>query len=262
MRLALLGYGKMGKEIEKIALQKGHSISFRIDRENKEELHNLSSQNTDVVIEFTSPESAFENVKFCLEKGVSVVCGSTGWNEQKKEIEKLILDKNNCNSNKDKSKNLAFFWASNFSIGVTLFLEINAFAAKLMQKQEDYNLEITEIHHTEKKDAPSGTAITVAETILENYDSKKEWKLVENKLENKNNTVDNSINKTTIPIFAEREEDVKGTHTTTYFSSVDEISLTHKAYSREGFAKGAVLAAEFLKDKKGIFGMKDLLKID
>ncbi len=254
MRIALLGYGKMGKEIEKIALQKGHSISFRIGRENKKELHNLSSQNTDVVIEFTSPESAFENVKFCLEKGVSVVCGSTGWNEQKKEIEKLVLDKNNSNSN----KNLAFFWASNFSIGVNIFLEINAFAAKLMQTYTDYNLEITEIHHTEKKDAPSGTAITLAETILENYNSKKEWKLVEKK----NNTDKNSINKITIPIFAEREEDVKGTHTTTYFSDVDEISFTHKAYSREGFAKGAVLAAEFLKDKKGVFGMKDLLKID
>ena len=250
MKLALLGYGKMGKEIEKVALQKGHSISFRIDKENKEELEQLSSQNTDVVIEFTSPESAFENVKFCLEKGVSVVCGSTGWNEQKKEIEKLILDKNN----------LAFFWASNFSIGVTIFLEINAFAAKLMQKYEDYNLEITEIHHTEKKDAPSGTAITVAETILENYNSKQEWQLVENN--EKNNLNKNSINTTTIPIFALREEEVKGTHTTTYFSEVDQISLSHKAYSREGFAKGAVLAAEFLKDKKGVFGMKELLKID
>ncbi|AFM04348.1 dihydrodipicolinate reductase [Bernardetia litoralis DSM 6794] len=247
MKIALLGYGKMGKEIEQIALQKGHSISFKITRQNKEDLQKLSSQNTDVVIEFTSPESAYENVKFCLEKGVSVVCGSTGWNEQKKEIEKLALE-----------KNLAFFWASNFSVGVNIFLEINAFAAKLMQSYQDYDLEITEIHHTEKKDAPSGTAITLAETILKNYDAKQEWQLVEN---NKRNN-DNSINAATISIFAEREEDVKGTHTTTYSSSVDEISITHKAYSREGFAKGAVLATEFLNDKKGVFGMKDLLKID
>jgi 4-hydroxy-tetrahydrodipicolinate reductase len=252
MKIALLGYGKMGKEIEKIALQKGHSISFKIDKENKEELQKLTSQNTDVVIEFTSPESAFENVKFCLEKGVSVVCGSTGWNEQKKEIEKLVLT--NTNSN------LAFFWASNFSIGVNIFLEINKYAAKLMQNYKDYDVEITEIHHTEKKDAPSGTAITLAETILQNYESKQDWKLIENRT--KNNSSDNSINKTTISIFAEREEDVKGTHTTTYSSNVDDILLTHQAHSREGFAKGAVLAAEFLKNTKGVFGMKDLLKTE
>ncbi|WP_338815044.1 4-hydroxy-tetrahydrodipicolinate reductase [Bernardetia sp. Wsw4-3y2] len=249
MKIALLGYGKMGKEIEKIALQKGHSISFRIDRNNKEELQKFSSQNTDVVIEFTSPESAFENVKFCLEKGIAVVCGSTGWNEQKKEIEKLVL-------NTASSEKTAFFWASNFSIGVNLFLEINAFAAKLMKNYADYDTEILEIHHTEKKDAPSGTAITLAETILENYNLKQDWQLVE-KNDNKHST-----NATSIPIFAEREEDVKGTHTTTYSSTVDEVSITHKAYSREGFAKGAVLAAEFLKDKKGVFGMKDLLKMD
>lgn len=253
MKIALLGYGKMGKEIEKIALQKGHSISFKITRENKEELKKISPQNTDVVIEFTSPESAFENVKFCLEKDVSVVCGSTGWNEQKKEIEKLIIEKNKEN------QSLAFFWASNFSVGLNIFLEINKYAAKLMQNYESYDLEITEIHHKEKKDAPSGTAITLAETILENYNSKQNWKLVEN---NRNNLNDNSLNDTTIPIFALREDDVKGTHTTTYSSSVDAISLTHQAHSREGFAKGAVLAAEFLKGKKGIFGMKDLLKIN
>jgi 4-hydroxy-tetrahydrodipicolinate reductase len=250
MKIALLGYGKMGKEIEKIALQKGHSISFRITKENKEELQKLTSENTDIVIEFTSPESAFENVKFCLEKGVSVVCGSTGWNEQKKEIEKLVATKNK------KNQNLAFFWASNFSVGLNIFLEINKYAAKLMQNYSSYDVEITEIHHKEKKDAPSGTAITLAETILENYNSKQEWQLVEN------NTAENSINPTTIPIFAEREEDVKGTHTTTYSSSVDDILLTHKAHSREGFAKGAVLAAEFLKDKKGVFGMTDLLKTE
>jgi 4-hydroxy-tetrahydrodipicolinate reductase len=251
MRIALLGYGKMGKEIETIALQRGHSISFRISKENKEELQKLSSQNTDVVIEFTSPESAFENVKFCLEKGVSVVCGSTGWNEQKKEIEKFVLEATHS------TKNVAFFWASNFSIGVTIFLEINKYAAKLMQNYKEYDVEIVEIHHTEKKDAPSGTAITLAETILKNYDLKQEWELTEN---NRTNLNDNSINATTIPIFAERQDDIKGTHTTTYFSNVDEISLTHKAYSRKGFAEGAVLAAEFLKDKKGVFGMEDLLK--
>ena len=270
MKIALLGYGKMGKEIEKLALQKGHSISFRISKENKKELQKLTSQNTDVVIEFSSPESAFENVKFCLEKGVSVVCGSTGWNEQKKQIEKLVSNRNENkeeNKNQDKNKNLAFFWSSNFSIGVNIFLEINKYAATLMQNYEEYKVEITEIHHTEKKDAPSGTAITLAETIIENYDfkqdSKQNWKLVENIDENKeeNNLSDNSINPTTIPIFALRQEDVKGTHTITYSSPVDDILLTHKAHSREGFAKGAVLAAEFLKDKKGVFGMKDLLKM-
>lgn len=251
MNIALVGYGKMGKEIETIALQKGHSISFRISKENKEELQKLTSQNTDVVIEFTSPESAFENVKFCLEKGISVVCGSTGWNEQKKEIEKLIALKN------EQNQHVAFFWASNYSIGLNIFLEINKYAAKLMQNYSSYDVEITEIHHKEKKDAPSGTAITLAETILANYDSKQDWKLVQ-----KNNLNQNSINKNTIPIFAEREEDVKGTHTTTYSSTVDAISFTHKAHSREGFAKGAVLAAEFLIHKKGVFGMKDLLKTE
>ena len=256
MKIALLGYGKMGKEIEKIALQRGHSISFRINEENRDELQKLSSQNTDIVIEFTSPESAYENVKFCLEKDISVVCGSTGWNKQRKEIEKLVLDKNTTHSN----QNLSFFWSSNFSIGVNIFLEINAFAAKLMQKYESYDVEITEIHHTEKKDAPSGTAITLAETILENYDSKQKWQLVENLA--KNNSIDNSINTSTIPIFAERKEDVKGTHITTYSSTVDDISIIHKAHSREGFAKGAVLAAEFLQNKKGVLGMKDLLKMD
>ncbi|WP_338759992.1 4-hydroxy-tetrahydrodipicolinate reductase [Bernardetia sp. ABR2-2B] len=254
MKIALLGYGKMGKEIEKIALQKGHSISFKIDRENKSELEKLSLQNTDVVIEFTSPQSAFENVKLCLEKGISVVCGSTGWNEKKQEIEKMVLSNTG-------SEKLAFFWASNFSVGVNIFLEINAFAAKLMQNYTHYDLDITEIHHTEKKDAPSGTAITIADTILENYDSKQNWQLVEKK-STQNNSSDNTINATTIPIFAERKEDVKGTHTTAYSSNEDEILLTHNAYSREGFAKGAVLAAEFLQNKKGVFGMKDLLKID
>ena len=245
MKIALLGYGKMGKEIEKIALQKGHSISFKITKDNKEEIQKIAPQNTDVVIEFTSPESAFENVKFCLEKGVSVVCGSTGWNTQKKEIEKLVLE---------SSKNIAFFWASNFSVGVNIFLEINKYAAKLMQNYASYDVEITEIHHTEKKDAPSGTAITLAEAILDNHKGQKEWKLVEN-------NVTKGDSKNTIPIFALRQEDVKGTHTTTYTSKVDDISMTHTAHSREGFAKGAVLAAEFLKGKNGNFGMKDLLAL-
>ncbi|WP_291723496.1 4-hydroxy-tetrahydrodipicolinate reductase [Bernardetia sp.] len=245
MKIALLGYGKMGKEIEKIALQKGHSISFKISKENKDDIHKISTQNTDIVIEFTSPKSAFENVKYCLEKGVSVVCGSTGWNEQKKEIESFVESSN---------QKIGFFWASNFSIGVNIFLEINKYAAQLMSKYKEYDLEVTEIHHTEKKDAPSGTAITLAEAILENYEGKSKWKLVEN-------NASKGDSKNTIPIFAVREEDVKGTHTTLYTSKVDDISLTHEAHSREGFAKGAVLAAEFLKDKKGVFGMKDLLKL-
>ncbi len=251
---------KWGRKLKKIALQKGHSISFRISIENKEELNKLNTQNTDVVIEFSSPESAYENVKFCLEKGISVVCGSTGWNEQKKEIEKIILDVSNSGSTKNSNENLAFFWSSNFSIGLNIFLEINKYAAKLMQNYPSYDIEITETHHKEKKDAPSGTAITLAQTILENYDSKQKWKLIENNAKNK--MTNNSINKNTIPIFAEREENVKGTHTTIYSSSIDNILLTHKAHSREGFAKGAVLAAEFLEGKKGVFGMKDLLKIE
>ncbi len=249
MKIALLGYGKMGKEIEKIALQKGHSISFKISTKNKEELDKISSQNTDIVIEFSSPKSAFENVEFCLKKGVSVVCGTTGWNENKAEIEKLVLD-----NNQNQTKNLAFFWASNFSIGVNIFLEINAYAAKLMQNYDNYNVEITETHHTEKKDAPSGTAITLAETILKNYNLREKWQLVE-----KNTPSNSYIKNNNIPIFADRKEDVKGKHTTIYSSNDDEILLTHDASSRQGFAKGAILAAEFLKGKKGLFGMKDLL---
>ena len=236
MKIALIGYGKMGKTIEQIALSKGHEISFKIDVENIVDLEKINPENTDVAIEFTTPHSAYSNVLKCLQQGVNVVCGTTGWNDKLPDAQKLALD-----------KGLAMLWTSNFSIGVNLFFKLNQQLAKLMNGIEGYTPEITEIHHIHKKDAPSGTAITLAEGLLENFPAKKEWKLAPEG--NGNNLI----------ITAEREGEVTGTHIIKYDSAVDYIEITHLAKNRQGLAVGAVLAAEFLKGKKGIFGMTDVL---
>jgi 4-hydroxy-tetrahydrodipicolinate reductase len=235
MKITLIGYGKMGKTIEQIATQRGHQISHIIDVSNAQDLQNIKKGDTDVVIEFTQPESAFENVKYCVENQIPIVCGTTGWLEKRPVIEQICQEKKS-----------AFFYASNYSIGVNIFFKINQILAKMMNPYSQYEVSIEEIHHTEKKDAPSGTAITLAEGIMENLERKKGWKLAEGTLDQ-------------IMITALREPNVAGTHTVIYQSEIDTIEIKHTAHSRQGFALGAVLAAEWLKDKQGIFGMNNLL---
>lgn len=236
MKIALLGYGKMGKAIENIALDRGHEIVYKIDKHNADEKLLLTPDSIDVVIEFSSPHSALENLKFCMERGLKVVCGTTGWLEHQEDIERL------CKENSG-----AFFYASNYSIGVNLFFKLNKILAKLMVPQNQYTIFTSEIHHTEKLDAPSGTAITIAEGIIDNFDNKTSW--VNNILAQPNE----------VPIWSSREGKVPGTHNVKYISEVDEIEIKHTAYSRTGFALGAVVAAEWLSDKKGVFSMEDML---
>ena len=236
MKIALIGYGKMGKMIEQVALSKGHEISWKIDIDNISDLEKVNPWNTDVAIEFTTPHSAFNNVCNLLQNGVNVVCGTTGWNEKLPEAQKLA-----------NTKGLGFLWTSNFSVGVNIFFKLNEHLAKLMNGVDGYNPEITEIHHIHKKDAPSGTAITIADGILQNYKSKKGWKLAP------------AQNNESLIITAERKGEVPGTHIIKYASAVDYIEITHCANNRQGLANGAVLAAEFVKGKKGIFNMNEVL---
>lgn len=238
MKILILGYGKMGKTIEQIALKRNHTVPYKIDLSNKQELIDLKKEEVDVAIEFSSPESAYENIKICLEKGIPVVSGTTGWLDKKPEIEKLTKDTNG-----------GFFYASNYSVGVNLFFHLNKILARIMKNFPDYGVSMEEIHHTEKKDAPSGTAITLAEGILEN-------------LENKNSWINSDTNKADeLSIISKRIEKVPGTHTIEYSSKIDSIEIKHTAHSREGFAEGSVIAAEWLIGKTGIFGMDDMLKI-
>lgn len=238
MKIALLGYGKMGKTIEQIALQRNHEISYRIDVQNISDLQLLSKKNTDVAIEFTSPHSAYANVRFCVDQQIPVVCGTTGWLDKKNEIEQACL--------KQKS---AFFYASNYSIGVNIFFQINEILAKMMNNYPDFDVQMEEIHHTQKLDKPSGTAVTLAEGIMKNIFRKTEWALSP------------SIDSKQLEINALREENVFGIHSVNYTSAIDTIEIKHTAHSRQGFATGAVLAAEFLAGKTGIFGMNDLLAL-
>lgn len=236
MNFALIGYGKMGKAIEEIALQKGHSVTLKIDLDNQHELTPANLAKADVAIEFTGPHSAFGNIMKCLEAGIPVVSGSTGW------LEKLDEVKNYC-----RSRNGAFLYASNFSIGVNIFFELNKKLASLMAAHSDYEVSITEIHHTQKRDSPSGTAITLAEQVIDNLHSKKTWV---------NHISDNTSE---LEIISERIDPAPGTHRVKYSSAIDDIEIIHTAHNRTGFASGAVLAAEFIRDKKGIFSMKEVL---
>jgi len=238
MNIALIGYGKMGKAIEEIALQRGHTIVLKIDLDNADELTKENLAKADVAIEFTGPHSAFENLKKLMQFGTATVCGSTGWLEKLDEI------------NDDSKKNKAgFIYASNFSVGVNIFFEVNKKLAALMKDHEDYEVQLTEIHHTTKKDAPSGTAITLAEQVLENISRKKNWV---------NHISDNPED---LEILSERIDPAAGTHKIKYSSGVDDIEIIHTAHTRKGFALGAVLAAEFLKGKKGVYSMKDVLSL-
>ncbi|MEY2793098.1 MAG: 4-hydroxy-tetrahydrodipicolinate reductase [Bacteroidota bacterium] len=238
MKIVLIGYGKMGKEIEKISLERGHQIIAKIDIDNPSDLDKLSLTDVDVAIEFSNPVSAYSNLVKCIQKQIPVICGTTGWLEKKSEIEELT-----------KVNNSTFFYASNYSIGVNLFFKLNKFLAQMMKNHTEYDIYTNEIHHLEKKDSPSGTAITIAEGIIEAYP-------------NKNNWVNNEIPAATeVAIWSQRESTKPGTHTVKFISEVDQIEITHEAFSRQGFALGAVIAAEWVKDKKGVLGMEDLLKL-
>jgi 4-hydroxy-tetrahydrodipicolinate reductase len=240
MKIALIGYGKMGHVIEEIAIARGHEVVCRIDVDNQDEFASDTFASADVAIEFTVPTKAVENYRKAWAAGVPVVSGTTGWNAVLPELKKEISE-----------KGYTLFWASNFSLGVNLFFELNKRLAQMMNRYANYDVAMTEIHHTEKKDAPSGTAITLAEGILENLDRKSEWFLVEGQ----QSTVDSRLG-----IEALREGKVPGTHIIKYDSEVDSITITHEAKSREGFALGAVVAAEFLVGKPaGFYSMIDLM---
>lgn len=237
MNVGLVGYGKMGQAIEKILLSKGHTISKIINIDNADEINEITPSNTDVVIEFTAPESALNNIKSVLGNKVPVVSGSTGWLEHYNDVV------NFC-----QAQDTGFFYASNYSLGVNIFFKLNEHLAKMMNGQ-GYKSSMVEIHHTHKLDAPSGTAITLAEGLIANSDDKKSW--VNEKTQNPEE----------LEIISERVDPAPGTHEVTYDSVVDTIKISHIAHSREGFAQGAVLAAEFLAGKKGVFSMDDLLKL-
>ena len=236
MNIALIGYGKMGKAIEEIALQRGHTIALKIDIDNAHEFTKDNLTNVDVAIEFTGPHSAFENVKKLLSFNVATVCGSTGWLDKMEVVQQIC-----------KQNEAAFLYASNFSVGVNIFFEVNKRLATLMAPHNNYRIQLKEIHHTQKKDAPSGTAITLAEQILENNSNKKNWVNAE------------SSKSDELEILSERIDPAPGTHKIKYSSDVDDIEIMHTAHTRTGFALGAVLASEFIVDKKGLYSMKDVL---
>lgn len=232
MRIALFGYGKMGKMIEQVALQRGHSISAKIEIDTKE----INYTDFDVAIDFSTPEAAFRNISECFKHGIPVIAGTTGWLDKFDDAVRI------CNEHKS-----GFIYASNFSLGVNIFFELNETLAKMMTNLEQYDVTMEEIHHTQKLDAPSGTAITLAEGIIKNSNYEA-WALD-----------GQGTNK--IPIKSIREGSIPGTHSVSYNSIIDAISIQHKAHNREGFALGAVIAAEWILGKTGIFSMKDVLNL-
>ena len=236
MKIALIGYGKMGKTIEQLAIEKGYKIVLKVDINNAETWTNEELKEADVAIEFTRPESAIKNITRCFECGVPVISGTTGWVEKMEEVE------NTC-----KKMNGGFFYASNFSVGVNLFFKLNKILAKMMEVYDSYDISLEEIHHIQKLDAPSGTAITLAEGLLEKISRKSKWVKEAANQENE------------LPIFSKRIENVPGTHSINYDSEIDSIEIKHTAHSRLGFAKGALMAAEWMNNRKGVYGMEDLL---
>lgn len=233
MKILLLGYGKMGKAIEKIALERGHEIVGRIDSKN---LDAIVTSKADVAIEFSQPEAAFDNIKACIENNIPIACGTTGWLDKKSEVQKLA-----------EKHNGTFFYASNYSVGVNIFFKLNQQLAAMMKSFNQYNVSIDETHHTEKKDAPSGTAITLAEGII-GEGIKEKW------------TGTPSGETENLVINSFRINEVPGTHIVNYSSVIDDLEIRHIAHSREGFARGAVMVAEWLPGKKGVLGMEDFLK--
>lgn len=239
MKITLSGYGKMGREIEKIALQNNHTISAILDNPKDWKIHQKNISNSDVIIDFSQPDVVVSNITEAYKLNMPIVVGTTGWDNQKEEIYKLCL-----------AKDQSLFVASNFSIGVNIFFEINTLLAKFMDKYPHYNPTIEEIHHTQKLDKPSGTAIELAKQMLDQISKKSDFAL------------DSEAKPSDLMILSKRIEDTPGTHKVTYSSEVDQIEIKHTAHNRTGFASGAVMAAEWIIGKKGCFGMKDLLGID
>ncbi len=236
MNIALIGYGKMGKTIERIALAAGHSIVLKIGRGNTEDLNADRLKAVDVAIEFSRPESAYDNICRCLEAGVPVICGTTGWLDKLENVKAICLDRKG-----------AFLYASNFSVGVNLFFALNRQLARLMTNYPQYAPSLLEIHHIHKLDAPSGTAITLAEDLMAALPKKQKWV----------NTASGAPDE--LSILSERSGEVPGTHEVRYTSAIDTITIRHEAHSREGFAHGALVAAEWIVGKEGCFEMKDVL---
>ncbi len=233
MRIALLGYGKMGKAVENIAVERGHEITMKIDKDSP----SLHLNSVDVAVDFSTPDSAYHNIATCLKSGIPVISGTTGWLKDYDSIVSLCRERDG-----------AFLYASNFSLGVNILFEINRKLASIMAGQDQYKVELHEVHHTEKLDAPSGTAISLAEDIIS--ESKyTQWQL------------DADGSGMIIPVTAAREPGVPGTHVVSYTSEMDRISIHHEAFNRKGFAMGAVLAAEWLVGKTGIYSMRDVLNI-
>ena len=237
MKVAIIGYGKMGHEIEQVLLQRGHSVALIIDQENAHDLCAEKLAGVDVAIEFTTPTTAYSNVRTCIECGTPVVSGTTGWHEQLAELQELCRERGS-----------SMIWSSNYSLGVNITFRLNRYLAELMNRFEGYNVAIEEIHHTQKKDAPSGTAISLANDILERVERKQRW-----------------LNEPTeegdaIAITSLREGTVPGTHTVTYLSEDDKIEIKHTLFSRRALALGAVVAAEFVATRKGVFTIDDLFE--
>ena len=243
MNIVLAGYGKMGKMVESIAIERGHHVILKIDVDNLDDFTPAKLEKACVVIEFTKPETAFENVIRCIECGVPVVSGSTGWYARLEEAKKICIERNG-----------SMLCTSNFSLGVNVFFEINRQLARIINRFPEYSVNIEETHHTQKLDAPSGTAITLAEGVISEIERITNWKLADN---------DSAGNHAglPLPIHAIRKDNIPGTHNVKYSSAIDDIEIIHTAHNRKGFALGAVLAAEYIHNKKGIFTMQDLLEI-
>lgn len=239
LRIAIIGYGKMGRAIEEVALERGHSVALRIDTPNRSELSAVGLRSVDVAIEFTSPSAARQNVEACLSAGTPVVCGTTGWNEEAAQVIERV-----------RAGEGTLFLASNYSVGVNIFLRLSAMASRLFARIGGYGVDIQEIHHAQKLDAPSGTAMAMANAVAAENPNLNGWTLLPERGYGK------------IPITSIREGAVPGTHTLTFESDQDSIVLLHEAKSRRGFALGAVLAAEFIVGKKGFYTMDSLLHFD
>lgn len=237
MNVAIIGYGKMGREIEQVLLSRGHNIPLIIDINNIDQFTKENLEGIDVAIEFTAPHTAYDNICKCLEFGVPVVCGTTAWLDRYNNILEL------CNK-----KEGTFFYSSNYSVGVNIFFKINAMLSRLMNPYPEYDVTVEEVHHTQKKDSPSGTAVTIAEGILENLERKDKW------------VGETTTEPTELEVLGIRRSIVPGTHTVTWESKIDMLEIRHTAKGRKGFAVGAVIAAEFINNKKGVYTMEDLFR--
>lgn len=245
MNIILLGYGKMGQLIGQIAASRGHKIIAKINIDNRDELANLNPALIDIAIEFSQPEAAVSNIKWALDQQIPILSGTTGWLQRKLEIEEMT-----------KKTNGTFFYASNYSIGVNIFFKVNQFLARLVNESGGYKPHLEEIHHTAKLDAPSGTAITLAEGIIDSIDSLQKWHLIENQNVNEHSQ---NVNEHSLPIISKRIDPAPGTHIIRYQSEIDTLEISHTAHSREGFALGAILVAEWIEGKKGVLSMDDFL---